>query len=946
MTPERWQQVSRIYHEAQALEPDAREAFVRSACHGDEWLRAEIELLLAQRSDDGFLEAAPDGSGATTTRAGQRLGPYTLEELLGAGGMGEVYRARDAKLGRDVAIKILPQIFTADADRQARFEREARLLAALNHANIGAIYGFEETDGLRGLVLEFIDGETLADQLRRGPLSITDALAHARAIAAALEAAHDKGIVHRDLKPANIKVTSDGTLKVLDFGLAKITGADPIATSVPTVSHEGMILGTPLYMSPEQARGKRVDKRTDIWAFGCLLYEMLTGHAAFHAETVADILSAIVNRDPDWTRLPPDLPTSVRRLLRRTLERDAARRLRDIGDAHIELDDAAEGGGTAAPASGITEVRRAVTRWRVIALASLGALTVGVGIAATIVWSRDRPETPAAPWSNSRAVSNPLTSYQGSESDGALAPDGRSFVFVSNRSGTTDIWLRQVSGGETGRLTNDPNQESDLAYAPDGETVYFTRTDGEGQSIWRVGILGGQPLRVASDGRAPALSADGRRLAYISGTRDDGTLAIIALDGAAVQTIARTLPGLGPALRWSPDGRWLSYTQTGLFASSNLFVFDVNTSEARQVTRFQGTQEGVHSHTWLDNHHLVVSYSPSRSQLRGGDLGILDVRDGSISRLTLDDGRARLDALSASSDGTRVMATVLKMERELWKVSDRSRSASPLRIIDRAEDPLWTFVSRDERTLLFNSPRTGSRNLWTKALDDDRPLRQITAIGGDAVTHSSLSPDGLRVAFASLAGGQSDIWTQRIDGSELRQLTNDAAADSWPVWSPDGQAIVFTSIREGRREAWRVAADGGPTEKLFDGLFRGDWARQPSGTGTWIVTSNGTNGVRLFDVEQRRLVWERLLGSGGGEFSLPMFSRDARRISVPHPEASDRDAIWILDAATGHGQPVVRFQEPFRIFFRADWVDGGQAFLVNRVAIVSHIVLFDRLRVD
>ena len=259
---------------------------------------------------------------------GRRLGVYHLQALLGAGGMGEVYRARDTRLERDVAIKILPQMFTADPDRLARFEREARVLASLNHPSIGAIYGLEEADGLRGLVLELVEGETLADRLRRGPLPVAEALFFARQMAEALDAAHERGIVHRDLKPANIKITPEGTVKVLDFGLAKAAtgdGAGPDLTHSPTVTvagtREGVILGTAAYMSPEQARGKPVDKRTDIWAFGCVLYEMLTGRSAFGRDTTTDTLAALVERDPDWSRLPAGLSTNIRRLLQHCLPR-------------------------------------------------------------------------------------------------------------------------------------------------------------------------------------------------------------------------------------------------------------------------------------------------------------------------------------------------------------------------------------------------------------------------------------------------------------------------------------------------------------------------------------------------------------------------------------------------------------------------------------------------
>src|SRR5437667_8126683 len=314
-----------------------------------------------------------------------RIGVYQIQAFLGAGGMGEVYRARDTKLGRDVAIKILPLIFTSDPERLARFEREARMLASLNHPHIGAIYGFEESDGVRALVLELVEGFTLADRLAKSSIPLNESLGIAKQIADALDAAHERGIVHRDLKPANIKITPDGTVKVLDFGLAKAAAGDsagPESSQSPTVTagrtSEGVILGTAAYMSPEQARGHAVDKRTDIWAFGCILYEMLTGRAAFARDTVTDTLAAIVEREPNWTALPAATPASVTRLLRRCLEKDAKQRLHDIADARIELGDAfADRAASLVPAPVVAQ-RATRMAWVVAALAIVGAILVAV----------------------------------------------------------------------------------------------------------------------------------------------------------------------------------------------------------------------------------------------------------------------------------------------------------------------------------------------------------------------------------------------------------------------------------------------------------------------------------------------------------------------------------------------------------------------------------------
>jgi len=352
--PELWATVERLYHAAQALAVEQRAPFLAEAC-ADQTVRREVESLLAQHGSAtdaltrGAVAAAAAGLASDVGRSmvvGRRFGVYQVLAPLGAGGMGEVYRARDTRLGRNVAIKIVPHEFTSLPNRLARCEREARMLAALNHPHIAAIYGIEDDEGIHALVLELVDGETLAERIARGPLPVAQALEIARQIADALDAAHEKGIVHRDLKPANIKITPEGIVKVLDFGLAKLesAGSGQLAagSESPTVTvnatHAGLIVGTAAYMSPEQARGLPVDKRTDIWAFGCVLYEMLTGRAAFARDTLADTLSAVLDRDPQWDALPAATPSRVVRLLRRCLDKDPARRLPYISGARVELD--------------------------------------------------------------------------------------------------------------------------------------------------------------------------------------------------------------------------------------------------------------------------------------------------------------------------------------------------------------------------------------------------------------------------------------------------------------------------------------------------------------------------------------------------------------------------------------------------------------------------------
>jgi Tol biopolymer transport system component len=498
------------------------------------------------------------------------------------------------------------------------------------------------------------------------------------------------------------------------------------------------------------------------------------------------------------------------------------------------------------------------------------------------------------------------------------------------------------------RLTSDAAAESSLVYAPNGDAIYFTRPDGASTAIWRIGALGGQPRKVLNDAQIPSPSPDGRRLAWY-GAESNGPfafrLAVSADDGSNKRVLVDSVPAAVGASRaaWSPDGQWLAYSAGGLFATRNLFVVSANDGRVRQVTRFTRSVEGVQTQAWLaDNRHLIVSFKASLGALAPNDLGVLDVETGAIARITMNVSES-FNAPSVSADGSRVVVTATRQQRELWKVpfgpdpEVNGRNAS--RLLDASQDPMWTYVSRDGRTLLFNNALVGSRNLWTMPLGGSAKPRQITAVPGDAVMHSSLSPDGSYVAFASSATGNSDLWLQNVDGSDLRQLTHDSAPEAWPAWSPDGQSIMYGSLREGGWETRRVAATGGAAEKVVDGFFRGDWIRQPDGDGTWIVTSNGAGGLRMLDVERRTVLWQERGRSGN---AMPTFSADGRLVSLSHTESRDRDAIWVYDTAGGKGRVAARFQQPFQILFRSSWVDGGRAFVVNRLQTISHIVMLDR----
>src|SRR5262245_19267452 len=490
MTPERWERVQELYHASRERPDSDRARFLADAYDGDDALRREVQALLDQPvATSSFVDFIGGPAPRRRLRsdaarlAGQRLANYQISSLIGRGGMGEVYRAHDLKLGRDVAMKVLPSMFVSVRERLARFDSEARMLAALNHPHSGAIYGIEAAGPVPALVLELVEGETLADRLRRGPIAPRDALIIARQISDALDAAHQKGIVHRDLKPANIKITPAGVVKVLDFGLAKAAASEVASTQdvseSPTVAigttRVGVILGTAAYMSPEQARGMAVDTRADVWAFGCVLYDMLTGRPPFSGPTVAETIAAILEREPEWKALPATTPRATRELLRRCLHKDVLGRFQNIADARASIERAQRGWST----------------WRVAAIAAVAAAAVAIAAGR---WIRE----PARAVDRTEWVQ--LTNLPDSVIHPALSADGRMVAFVRGPSNPItpfapgQVFVKLLPDGEPVQLTNDALPKMGPSFSPDGTRVAYTTVDPQfGWSTWTVPVLGGTP---------------------------------------------------------------------------------------------------------------------------------------------------------------------------------------------------------------------------------------------------------------------------------------------------------------------------------------------------------------------------------------------------------------------------------------------------------------------
>jgi Tol biopolymer transport system component len=886
---------------------------------------------------------------------GTRLGPYEILSVLGAGGMGEVYRARDTKLNRDVALKVLPAVFTASADRVVRFEREARLLASLNHPHIASIYGLEDGGGTPALVLELVEGDTLEDRLRRSPLPVSEALALALQIADALDAAHASGIVHRDLKPSNIKITGGGMVKVLDFGLAKALAADGSGPDLPTLrtvtmdgTMPGVILGTAPYMSPEQARGQPVDKRTDVWAFGCVLFEMLSGSPAFVRATVTDTLAAVVGAEPPWMSLRADTPAGVRRLLTRCLQKDARRRLHDIADARIELEDA-----MAAPVSAPPAPAPRLWTHAAILLALLA-----IAIVLALLWAtRGGPgRTAASPPPDTRVVR--LTDLPGLEESPAISPDGKSVAFTGGVSGKRQLFVQLVAGGVPLQITREPVDHQYPRWSPDSSSILYFSAAAPGElqgSLWEVSALGGVSRRVVNSVGGADVSATDGRLALFRLAKNGIQLVTAPMDGSKFDVVAAFPPTtyyLYP--RWSPDGRWIAF-QRGDSIRFDVFIAPAAGGEPRQLTHDNNMIGGF---AWLPDSTGIV-YSSSRGgtmpYLPALGLWQVTLRDGSIRRVT--SGEESYVSPDISKSGTLVVGR-MKLQTDIWRIPADGPPAENVRravhVTRQTGQVLTPTAGPGDREVAFLSDSGGHANLWIVNTETGA-LRQITH-ERDPNTSMGVpvwSPDGRTIAFVSSRGNQGltfGVWVVDSDGSNLRNVANPGLG---PAWSPDGRWVYYAT-RGGSAATdvvlKKVPVDGGTAVTVTNQRLRN------------VIGSDGLTLYYLF---------ERPLIDGTPEFEIraatpedapfrvlaripasrvpiwqivnPALSPDGRWLAQALTDGLTTN-IWALSTTTGEWRQVTDFGERTTfIARRVSWSSDGRSILAAVGEGDSDIVLLEGL---
>ena len=858
MTPERWRQITEIFHAALARDRTQRDMFLTGACASDAILKREVEdLLAADEEASRFGETPP--SMPTFLRPGTLLGQYRVHCLIGTGGMGDVYRARDSRLERDVAMKVLPSHFTTDPGRLAMFEREARVLASLNHAHIGALYGVEESGAVRALVMELVEGDDLAQRIARGRIALDEALPIARQIAEALEAAHEQGIVHRDLKPANIKVRDDGTVKVLDFGLARALKPSlpgdsvdaPRGRSSVSASEAGTIVGTAAYMPPEQAQGKAPDKRADIWAFGVVLCEMLTGQPLYVGGTAAETLIAIIEREPDLSALPATTPANVRALIARCLTKDPRKRLQAIGEARIAIDHAiAQSDAAPEPHERVDGLVVRFTVERVLRWATIITAALGVGIG---WWAPWRTAVPAAliRVNAELGVDASLTGSQGDVV--ALSPDGSTIAFVAQTGarGPAQLYVRHLNELEATALRGTDDASSPF-FSPDGQWVAFFAAG----SLKKISVSGGAAVTLC---RAP----NGRGGAW----GEDGTI-VFAPDSQPGVNLQR-VPSAGgepaPLLstfqpehwqRWPqllPGGKAVLYTGDGSPGDANDANIVVQTfpSGPRTVV-----QRGAYHGRYLPSGHLVymqrgtlfaVPFDLERAEVRGEATAV-----GRGISSNLGTGAAQF---AISSNGTLVYLPGHNISGEI----------------------ALSWLDRAGKTTPMMTTSTNWFNLM-------------------------FAPDGHRLALQISDEGQNDLWVYDWARDEMTRLTFDDEHDSEPVWTPDSRRIAFSSGREiaAQNLYWRRADGTGNAQRLTENQnlqFPRSWhpngrilafeqQRSPTNWDVWVLPLLGDDASGWTPGRPTAFV------SGPAVERKPMFSPDGKWLAYDSDE-SGRQEIYV-----------------------------------------------------
>ncbi len=880
--------------------------------------------------------------------AGRKLGPYAIVAPLGAGGMGEVYRARDTRLDRDVAVKVLPERFSGSPEALARFDREARAVAALSHPNILSLFDFGREEGIAYAVTELLQGETLRDRLSRERLGERKAVEIAAAIADGLAAAHAAGIVHRDLKPENVFLTSDGRVKILDFGLARVDGNSDAAgvTSAPTTpppTEPGVVMGTAGYISPEQIRGRPSDTRSDIFAFGAVLFEMLTGERAFHGATTGESLAAILrDQPPDVSTKVPTTSPAVDRLVSRCLQKNPDERFQSARDLAFALRES--GSGRVAPASGAAAAAPRPRGLRLLPAAGLVLIAFAAGWLLRPVFTRR-----AAP-SIDRVTR--LTFGPGRNFGAAISPDGKWFTYLSDAGGQVDVWARFVAGGEAVNLTSksglaveDRAEMGGLDISPDGSLIAFGAAPSRDSQItdfttWVIPApLGGVPRRLVKRGMGVRWSPDGKRIAYVSPGGGGGDALFVAdADGSHEKELQRAALHLhAPA--WSSDGRFIYYLRAIITfnrAPAELWRTPADGGPAERVVAT--ARRAVYAEPLPDGRGLLYSADPDSADLA---LWWLSPSGGAPVRVTT--GLGDFELARISRDGRSIVATLTNNKEALatFRIDDPSHSMKELTGGESGDGDPDLSAAGDR--LVWSSARSGDRNLWIGA-PDASGARPLTS-GNSLDDRPALSPDGRQVAFISARGGQRGVWLVPSEGGTPRELYRGEAVDR-PSWSPDGREILVgthvndvgglfrVSVEDGRvtpvnTPTGALAADWNPKEPLIAYLIQVPAAAEPRPTRNRLAFADPSGQPR----------YPELPPGPAFQNGYLKWAPDGRRLLALRQSMTFPQEVYLVDPRSADPYRLV-YRAPTGVWIRgATWSPDGSTITIGIERPTSDIVL-------
>jgi eukaryotic-like serine/threonine-protein kinase len=863
---------------------------------------------------------------------GDKIGPYEIGAALGAGGMGEVYRAHDSKLARDIALKVLPKNFANDSDRMARFEREARVLASLNHPNIGAIYGLEESNGVRALIMELVEGPSLEQRMAKGPLQVAEALDVARQLAAALDYAHEKGVVHRDLKPANVKLTPDGQVKVLDFGLAKAFSADAVSgdpASSPTMTMHpgtlaGMILGTAAYMAPEQARGCLIDKRADVWAFGVVLFEMLTGPRLFEGESISDTLAAVLTKEPDWSKLPAAMPIAMRRLIQRCLVKDRKRRLRDIGDAFFEEGDDEKPG---APRT---------RRWVPVVLAGfLGAALVVL-----------TPIHLRGPSTEAPLLTLDVTLPEKTSAAGilALSPDGRRLAIPlrDTVTGNVALWVRSLDSLNMQMLAGTENGYFPF-WSPDSRSVAFFAEN----KLKRVDLAGGPPQIICESGtgRGGAWNRDGTILFARSGS---GILLVPATGGdprelTQIDHSRKEIRHYWPCLL--PGGRRLLFTVLGANpAAEGIWIASVNNPQDRRRL-IGGRGNAMYSRGWI----FFIRNGVLMAQRLDSERGQLEQEAVRVVEKVAFIGGLGFGAATVSETGSLAYMTLLPgigggLSGARGRLTWIDRRGQSLGTVGELAVHRYVALSPDQTRIATDvlSPQQGN---FISILDPRRGTAAQLTFSPNSTSSPVWSHDGARIAYASSVAGTYDLYQKLASGTGQEEplLRSDRPKFS-NDWSPDGRYLLYHEVDPNTQNDLWVLPLGpdGQDRKPFpflqtrfderDGKFSPD--------GRWIAyVSDESSRLQVYVQSFPAGTLKVPISTNGG--AAPHWRRDGRELYYLSPDGQ----LMAVEVKTGNifraGVPHALFDTHGAPDFDAA-IDGSKFLLAMPESVVNepvHVVL-------